>query len=243
MIIIVRCNNDIGISCDNCENDLCISQIPLLSSLNKEELAEISKGVVTTKFKKGEQIFNQGDTGNKLFIICSGKIKIYKYTVDGKEQIMYILSKGDFIGAFHLLKEDKFEFSAQALENTQICTLEKKEFDKIILKNPHITLKVFEKAYERIIRVERLVERLSANNSDAKVAALLVNLVKDFGEKTKDGILLNLSINREEMGSYAGIARETIIRKLKMFEEMELIELIGNKKILIKDISALKLME
>ena len=145
-------------------------------------------------------------------------MKIYKNTIDGKEQILYILAEGDFIGGFNLLKEDQFEFDAVAVEDTTISTLHKSEFDKIILTNPTITLKVLEKAYERIKKVESLVERLSTNSADAKVAGLLLNLIKDFGEIRKDGIMLRLTINREEMGSYAGIARETISRKLKLFE-------------------------
>lgn len=226
--------------CDECERDLCMGKIPLLSNLDEIMLNKISKGVQTLDFKKGEKIFARGEKADKLYIVCSGKMKIYKNTIDGKEQIIYILADGDFIGAFNLLKEDEFDFDAVALEDTAISTLEKREFDRIILNNPEITLKVLEKAYERIRKVESLVERLSTNSSDAKVAGLLLNLTKDFGQKTDEGILLSLTINREEMGSYAGIARETITRKLKLFEEMDLIKLLGTKRILIKNRSALR---
>lgn len=226
--------------CDECGRDLCISQIPLLSSLNDDELHKISEGVIYKEYKKGQKIFTRGEKADKLYIVCSGKMKIYKNTIDGKEQILYIMSHGDFIGAFNLLKEDEFDFDAEALEDTQISTLAKDDFDTVILNNPEITLKVLEKAYERIMKAESLVERLSTNNSDAKVAGLLLNLVKDFGTKTEEGILLNLSINREEMGSYAGISRETMTRKLKLFEELGLLRFIGNKKILIRDLSSLK---
>jgi len=228
--------------CSECDRDLCMGKIPLLSNLDETMLTKISKGVQTIFYKKGEKVFSRGDKADKLYIVCSGKMKIYKHTIDGKEQIIYILANGDFIGAFNLLKEDEFDFDAEALEDMSISTLEKQEFDRIILSNPEITLKVLEKAYERIRKVESLVERLSTNSSDAKVAGLLLNLMKDFGQKTEDGILLSLTINREEMGSYAGIARETITRKLKLFEEMGLIKLIGAKRILIKSRSALREM-
>lgn len=229
-------------NCSTCDHSYCISQISLLSSLSEEEMAIIASEVVTYSFKRGDIIFNEGDLANHLYIVCTGKMKINKYTVDGKEQILYILSSGDFIGAFNLLKEDQFEFSAIAVEDTEISMLSKVAFDSIILKNPDITLKVLEKAYERITKVERLVERLGTNSVDAKVAGLLLNLERDFGHKTESGTLLKLSINREEMGSYAGIARETMTRKLKLFEELGLIELIGTKQILIKDRNGLKNM-
>lgn len=226
--------------CSECERDFCMGKIPLLSSLDEMMLHEISKGVHTIEYKKGEKIFSRGEKADRLYIVCSGKMKIYKNTIDGREQIIYILADGDFIGGFNLLKEDEFDFDAEALEDTSISTLEKSAFDSIILAHPEITLKVLEKAYERIRKAESLVERLSTNSSDAKVAGLLLNLMKDFGEKTDQGILLSLTINREEMGSYAGIARETVTRKLKLFEEMGLIKLIGTKRILIKSKSALR---
>ncbi len=221
---------------------MCINNIPLLSNLTNDEIEKVSIGVSSENYKKGESVFNRGDKANKLYIVCSGKIKIFKNTIEGKEQILYILSEGDFIGAFNLLKEDEFDFNAVALENTTVSMLEKSSFDEIVLSNPSITLKIFEKAYERIIKAESLVERLSSSNPDAKVIGLLVDLCENFGSQTDEGILLTLSINREEMGSYAGIARETMSRKLQLFQEMGLIRLIGMKKILIYDVGKLKNM-
>ncbi|MDW7661624.1 MAG: Crp/Fnr family transcriptional regulator [Bacillota bacterium] len=221
---------------------MCINNIPLLSNLTNDEIEKVSIGVSSETYKKGESVFNRGDKANKLYIVCSGKIKIFKNTIEGKEQILYILSEGDFIGAFNLLKEDEFDFNAVALENTTVSMLEKSSFDEIVLSNPSITLKIFEKAYERIIKAESLVERLSSSNPDAKVIGLLVDLCENFGSQTDEGILLTLSINREEMGSYAGIARETMSRKLQLFQEMGLIRLIGMKKILIFDVGKLKNM-
>ena len=221
---------------------MCINNIPLLSNLTNDEIEKVSIGVSSETYKKGESVFNRGDKANKLYIVCSGKIKIFKNTIEGKEQILYILSEGDFIGAFNLLKEDEFDFNAVALENTTVSMLEKSSFDDIVLSNPSITLKIFEKAYERIIKAESLVERLSSSNPDAKVIGLLVDLCENFGSQTDEGILLTLTINREEMGSYAGIARETMSRKLQLFQEMGLIRLIGMKKILIYDVGKLKSM-
>jgi len=96
-------------------------------------------------------------------------------------------------------------------------------------------LKILEKAYERIRWAEDLINRLTATSVDAKVAGLLLYLIDDFGRESENGIILELSINREEMGSYAGLSRETITRKLNMFKDFGYLEFYGNKIILIKD--------
>lgn len=219
---------------------MCIRKVPLLADLNQEEIEKISEGVVFTDYKKGEYIFRTGDKADKLYIVVSGKMKIYNYLSDGREQILYIYSPGDFVGAFNLLKEDEFKYNAEALEDTTISTLSKNKFNDIILKNPEITLKVLEKAYERIRDAEGLVVRLSAANADAKVAGLLLELIKDFGSKEGANTILELTINREEMGNYAGISRETMTRKLNHFKELSYIDFIGNKKIVIKEENKLR---
>jgi CRP-like cAMP-binding protein len=200
----------------------------------------VSDSVFNSTFRKGEVIFSTGDVANKLYIICSGKTKVCKFSPDGKEQIIYILAAGDFIGAFNLLKKDKFEFDMIALEETSISTLDKDAFDSLILSNPSITLKVLEKAYERITKAEQLVERLSLVSLDSRVAGLLLGLEKDFGTSTGEGLLLNLTMNREEMGAYSGITRETMSRKLNLFQENGWLKLIGSKQILIVDDTALR---
>lgn len=226
--------------CTSCGGKVCIRNVPLLSSLNQEEIDKISEGVVFTDYRKGEYIFRTGDKADKLYIVVSGKMKIYNYLTDGREQILYIYSSGDFVGAFNLLKEDEFKYNAEALEDTTISTLSKNKFDEIILRNPEITLKILEKSYERIRDVEGLVVRLSAANADAKVAGLLLELIKDFGSKESTNTILDLSINREEMGNYAGISRETMTRKLNYFKELGYIDFIGNKKIVIKNENKLR---
>lgn len=221
--------------CNGKEDKPCIQEIPLLSSLDKDEIRAISQGVTSNEYKKGDRIFKTGDKADKLYIVCSGKMKIYRYLTDGREQILYIYSSGDFVGAFNLLKEDEYKYNAEALEDTIIITLSKSKFDEIAMKNPKITLKILEKAYERIRWAEDLVDRLSSHNADSKVASLLLNMIRDFGEETKEGTLLNLFMNREDMGNYTGVSRETMTRKLLNFQELGYIDLIGNKKILILD--------
>lgn len=205
-------------------------------------MLEISNGTKSFEYKKGERIFSQGDVANKLYLISSGKIKVFRYTPEGKEIILYILSPKcfSFIGAFNLLKEDKFDFHAEIIEDSVICTLDKKDFDQIIIKNPNITLKILEEAYDRIVKLETLVDRLNTSNVESKVANLLLSLMRDFGTETSEGTMLNMTLNREELGSYAGLTRETISRKLRLFHEQDIINLIGSKKILVKDIKKLK---
>lgn len=225
--------------CKLCGNKSCILNIPLLSSLSEEEMNMVAEGVEIKEYKKGELIFKTGDKADRLYIVCSGRMKIFTYLIDGREQILYVYSPGDFVGAHNLIKEDEYRYNAEALEKTTISTINKAEFDKILIKNPNITLKILEKSFERIRWAESLIQRLTSSNADAKVAGLLLNFVEDFGKISQEGIILDLSMNREEMGSFAGLSRETMTRKLNQFKDLGYIDFSGSRLVVIKNKEAL----
>lgn len=227
-------------NCDKCTGNYCAKKVSIFSILEETELKEVVDKVISKEYKKGQNIFSDGDISDKLYIINTGSIKVFKYTREFKEQIVYILSEGDIIGDLSLLKESRFEYNAEALENSNICTLGKKDFDAIIMKKPYIALKLLENVHDRLVSLERLVQTLSTKDIEARVAGMLISFLKDFGCEIGGLIEINAPLSREEMASYIGITRETVSRKLTLFQEQGLIELVGNKKIIIKNIEALK---
>lgn len=226
--------------CKKCLNKCLAKDIPMFSMLEDTELNKISKLIVNKQFEKGKVLFLEGELADTLYIINTGKVKIHKYTKEGKEQILFILSHGEFIGALNLLKSGHYEFNAEVLEDSSICTLSKHDFDKILLKNPQITLKILEKIHDRLVLLEDLVQTLSTKDIEARIAGLLITLIKDFGSESDEGIVLEIPLSREELGNYVGITRETISRKLTVLQDDGIIELVGTKKIIIKDLSRLK---
>ncbi|MEW9096624.1 MAG: Crp/Fnr family transcriptional regulator [Clostridiaceae bacterium] len=223
-----------------CHEKYCASKVFIFSTLGEEQFKEISKLIVTRRYKKGESIFFEGDLWDRLYIINKGKIKVFKYTKEGKEQILYLLSEGDSVGELNLLKRGKFEFNGEALEDTSICTLTKEDFDNILINNPSITLKILEKVHDRVVNLEHLVQMLSTKDIETRIGNLLLNLIDNFGTKHDEDIIIDLPINREDMGNFAGITRETVSRTLSAMEEAGVIDIVGNKKIIIKDIEYLK---
>lgn len=226
--------------CEKCTGKYCAKKVSIFSTLEDEQLKEIADMVIHRNYKKGQSVFFEGDISDKLYIVNKGKIKIFKYTKEGKEQILYILSDGDFTGDLSLLKKGKLEFNAEALENTAVCTLTKENFDKILSDNPNIALKILEVVHDRVINLENLVQRLNTKDVESRVSDVLLSLIKNFGNETNEGTLLQLPLSREEIGNYSGLTRETISRTLTSMQEEGIIELIGTKKIIIKNIEYLK---
>lgn len=220
----------------HCTGKYCVSKVYIFSTLKEEAFKKISEIIVTRKYKKGQVLFFEGDVEDKLYIVNKGKIKVYRYNKEGREQILYILSDGEFIGDMSLLKKGNFQFNAEALEDTYICTISKDDFDTIITKNPEITLKIMEVLHDRLMDLENLVQNLSTKDVEVRIASMLKTFAEDYGVKNEKGIMIELPLNREEMANYIGVTRETISRKLTALQDEDIIELIGNKKLIIKDL-------
>lgn len=221
--------------CGNCKRGLCTKEISIFSSLDSSELTEIIEKMNHKKLNKNDVIFLEGEKAKTLYFLNVGKIKIYKYTKDGKEQILHILSEGDFFGELNLLKESKYRFNAKAIEESKICTLSKENFKEILLYKPEIAIKILEIMGERLSALENLAQNLATNDIDARIAFLLKNLCDKYGEISNNDIIINLPLTREDMANYVGVTRETISRKLKKFEEEGIIKIVGTKKIIIID--------
>ena len=221
--------------CERCTNKLCASKVSIFANLNYEELVEIIKMTGHKTFAKGDTIFLEGKKAVTLYLINQGKIKLYKYTKDGKEQILHILHDGEFFGELNLFKEGEYGFNAKALETTKLCTLSKDNMKELVLERPEIGLKILEVIGDRLSKVEDLAKNLASNDVEARIAHLLLDLKDEYGKKTNIGIEINTPITKGDMSNYIGVARETISRKLKKFQEENIIKLIGNKKIVIID--------
>lgn len=233
-------NKHCGNCCNSCRGNLCASKVPIFENLNNEELLEIVKTINHKEYIKGDVIFAEGNLANTLYFVNEGKIKLYKYTKDGKEQILHVLSEGDFFGELNLIKLSKYSFNAKAIVDSKVCTLTKEEMKDIMMRNPEIGIKLLETVGERLAKVENLVQNLATNDVDSRMAYLITDLMEKYGESSGNNISIKLPLSREEMANYIGVTRETISRKLKKFEDEKLIKIIGTKNIIVLDEEGLR---
>ncbi len=219
--------------CSSCEKKFCASKVPIFKNLDCDHLLKIINKIKHKSFDKGDVVFVEGNISEVLYFINIGKIKLYKYTKDGKEQILHILSEGDFFGELDLLKSSAYKFNARAMEKTMVCILTKEEMKDIVMHNPEIGIELLESVGNRLAEAENLAQNLATNDIDSRMAYLILDLTEKYALAKGDKLILKLPVSREEMANYIGVTRETISRKLKKFEEEGLIELVGTKSMII----------
>lgn len=219
----------------------CPKKVPIFGGLSNEEIQKVAKMTKHLRFIKGTTLLHEGEKSDTLFIVNKGRVKVSKYTVNGKEQILYILSSGEFFGELHLFNsEEATNFSVTALEDTQVCMLTKSDIDRIMEANPEISLKLLKAVTKRLAHTENLAQNLATKDPEVRIASMILEFSQKFGRKKKEGVLIELPVTREEAASYVGVTRETISRKFSKFEDLGLISLSGNKHLFVRDQSALE---
>ncbi len=189
----------------------CIKAVPIFKQLSQEELDEVIMISHHQKLDKGDFIYSSGDTLNSLFVIHKGKIKITRYSDDGKEQVIRILSHGDFLGELALFNEAKVTTYAETLEPTVVCLVDREPLKKLMKMSPNLSLKMMDELSKRLEKAEALIEHSNLYSAQAKVARLLLDLEKNN--------IVYFHTTKVNLASNLGITPETFSRKLKELEE------------------------
>lgn len=214
--------------------------VPLLAGLSGDNYELIRSRVRISAIEKGEQVFTAGEPATHMYIIYRGNVKISTHMPDGREQILYIYKTGEFVGGLNILSGDYYAYTCTALADSFIVTLASKDVRTILMRDENFLFQLLEMSYERIRFSEALVDVLSTPNADQRVAKVLLNLSERFGQPEKRGIMLSTNLNREELGSYAGVTRETMSRKIHQFEDENLLKILPKGDLLILDTKGLK---
>ncbi len=226
--------------CTHCNNNICIHKVPIFYNLDREDLFKIAELIQHKSFKKGEIIFSHGDKVDSIIILNRGSAKAYKYTPDGREQILYVFSEGDFFGEQYLLTNRTAEYTVEALQAVKVCMLSKEQFEQLLLQHPNIAIKIIEQLGARMSRLERVMESMGVRSVDSRVYSLILEYTKEYGKMVPEGMLIRLPLSREGIANYLGIARETISRKLSQLESDGILRSVSNKSILILNVAALE---
>ena len=213
----------------------------LFSDLTDEQLEIFKEAVKTSLHKKRDVIFVEGDPCPGFYVVKSGRVKLLKTSRDGKEQIIKILQLGELLGMETFYDGKRYGNTAMAMDDCEICFIEKRTFFDIIGRHPTIAKKIIIALSKELDNAYSKIGTMGLLNAKEKMAHLLYTLAKDYGSNENGRIKLNLSLSRLEIAELLGITQETAIRLLKSFKDEGIIE-IKRKEIIIKSPAKLELL-
>jgi CRP-like cAMP-binding protein len=191
-------------------------------------------------FKKGQVIFEEGETLNGVYCVKSGVCKLTKLSENGKDQVVKLVVKGGLLGKRSLVTEQKTNLSAVALNDMEMCFIPKSEIMDDLNKNPKFTMDVLKTMAEDLKESDQSLVSMAQKSVKRRMAEILMYIHDNFG--TDDDGYLSIVISREDYASIVGTATESAIRILSQFKKEGIISTKG-KQIKIEDYVALKWME
>ncbi|NMM65722.1 Crp/Fnr family transcriptional regulator [Clostridium sp. P21] len=215
------------------------NRLPLSKDINKSTLELLKIKSFKIKLNKGEKLFCEKDKVDKIYMILSGKVTMYRISEDGKKRVIYILSDGEFINEV-IFDDLPASISCEAFEDTYILYFFKNDLLEIMSDDFDLTYIIINSMARKIRRLYRQLKNTVPIKMDKKLAAKLWKLSKDYGIKTEEGTIIDLNISITYLADMLGSTRETISRCVNNFEKKGMIKF-HNKKILITDPNALSI--
>lgn len=222
--------------CEQC----IVREFNSLKSLSKEELMNIS-GCKTSKFiKKGETIFEEGETLKGVYCVKDGICKLTKLSANGKDQIVKLVVKGDLLGQRSLISDEAVNLSAVALNNMEVCFIPKAEIFGNLKNNSDFSMDMLKQMAHDLKESDNVIVNMAQKSVKQRLAEALIYIYNSFGLDNQG--FLNVVLSREDYASVVGTATESAIRVLSQFKKEGLISTSG-KQIKVEDIEGLKRVE
>jgi len=206
--------------------------------LNQKDKETIAQNHILNLIKKGEALFKEGDKSRGLICLTSGKVKVFKEGVGGREQIIKMVRQNGFIGYRAIFAENTWSFSAKAIEDSAICILEKKSLSRILKKNADLSLKFIKIITEELVFCNNRTVSLTQKHIRGRLAESLLVLRDTYGFEA-DGKTLQVSLSREDIASLSNMTTSNAIRTLSNLSSEGIIGT-GGRKIIILDNTGLE---
>ena len=209
--------------CEQC----MVREFSALKALNKDELIRIADCKTSYVVKKGETIFDEGDSLNGIYCIKDGVCKLSKLSDNGKDQIVKLVKKGELLGQRSLISEESTNLSAVAIEDMQVCFIPKQEILQFFNENNQFSLNMMKSICGDLKDADDNMVNLAQKTVKQRLAETLLKLESDFG--SNDDGSLKLQLSRDEIAGMIGTATESCIRLLSEFNKEGWISLQGKK--------------
>lgn len=197
-----------------------IAGIPLFEGLSPKQCTALGAIAVRKYYSRGQNFFAEGDDGIGFYIILSGKVKVFKLSPEGKEQIFHILEAPEPFAEAAVFAGEHYPASAQALSETLVLFFPRQKFVELINQEPSLALSMLALLSRRLRKLTMLVESLSLKEVPGRLAAYLLYLY----EHNHDSATIELDISKNQMAGLLGTIPETLSRILKRMNDENLIK-------------------
>jgi CRP/FNR family transcriptional regulator len=214
-----------------------LGRTSLLAGLSAPELQSLAALAVRKRYAAGELLFSEGDPCGGLFIVGRGRVRIFKTSANGREQMLAIEGPGGTVAELPVFDNGPYPASVSAIDETEIVFISRRSFQAFCLEHPEVALKLLSVVGRRLRILVGLIEELSFTTIRQRLIAALVKFAKS-GKETAQGVEFLLPGSHQELAHQLGTVRELISRNLMRLQAEGLLD-VDARRIVIRDMRGL----
>jgi CRP/FNR family transcriptional regulator, cyclic AMP receptor protein len=210
-----------------------LAGVPLFAALDADSAATLEKMLTTRSVGRGHIVFREGDTGDRLFIVLDGKVKITRASADGRENLIAVLGAAEMFGELSLFDPGPRTASVSAITDSTLASLDHDDLRPLLLERPGVAVELLQALAQRLRRTNEAMADLVFTDVPGRVAKALLDLAEKFGVVEADGTRVRHDLTQEELAQLVGASRETVNKALSEFAHRGWLRIEGRSVLLL----------
>jgi CRP/FNR family transcriptional regulator, cyclic AMP receptor protein len=211
----------------------------LFKGLNDDKKADLKRITSMRELNKNEPIYFANDPSTSIFFLKTGRVKIVKYSSDGKENILTLITPGEVFGEMAFLDEKERTDFAITVEPALVCAINKDDLSEFINKTPSLNIKMTKLIGLKLKSFSERIEDLVFKDADQRVISFLLRMIDKNGKNIGEQIFVKPFLKHQDIAELAACSRQTVNYILTDLRDRNIINF-DRKKLVINDLPALK---
>ncbi len=216
--------------------------IPIFAELDEASLGRLAARCVDRTLPAGSLLFSTGEESRGLYVVVEGRVRIYRVSPDGREQVLHIEGPGRTVAELPLFDGGKYPASADTMEETRLVFLPRAEFERLYRTNPDAADAIIRALGKRLRHLVQVTETLAFRDVAARLAMLLAGYAESAGRPVAGGVEVVLDRTQEELALEIGAARESVSRALRQLLRKGLLAEVERDRVVIPDVARLRML-
>ncbi len=202
-----------------------LKDVSLFQGLSEAELREVGAVLHEKEYSRGDTFLSEGSSCDRVFIVRDGRVKLYRMTAEGREQILEVLGPGDTCACNPGTREWFCSASGEALSDCRVWFFSRDQYVRLVENNTTLSHSLNRIFAERLRCMSSLVEEVSLKDSRKRVVKFLLDMQAHEESQKSARSKLPVPFTREELAQRLGMARETVARQLHELKHEKLIDI------------------
>jgi CRP/FNR family transcriptional regulator len=202
---------------------------PLFAALDESEITSLAARCRIRTYAPGEVLFSEGEPCQGLYLVVSGRVRVFKTSINGREQVLTVEGPGASVAELPVFDGGSYPASGSAIEKTEVLFISRLELRAICLEKPEVSLKMLQVVGQRLRRLVGIIEELSFTTVRHRLISWLLRQASAEGRPSERGTVLSLNASHQELAAQIGTVRELVSRNLARLQAQNFIEMNGRQ--------------